>query len=272
MHACPYPSTNVDKTLALWQSNHFLLYPDVSLLLWSLDSECPSFIHCLSMPWYVPPSVSSMVCTSCSAYFFPCISAPRDSEVTCCNVFLPLRSPEVSPLHSATFFPCPDRSLLLRAPSCQCPLVAFNARLLTLSQWRVDLMPGLAMRWHFAPPCSAIRPRPQRLGCCNGGFISPATRSDTGSILGYGKCSAHNWQHPPPHLCISMPRGLTSLHPCWYHNCVRKPERSMGYRCVGSLPSSGLSNKPSKGLHPHNSAMYGLCIRKSPCAILPMHL
>ena len=57
---------------------------------------------------------------------------------------------------------------------------------------------------------------------------------------------------PPPHLCVSMPRGSTSPHPCRYHNRVRKPERSMGYRCVGSPPSSGLSNKPSKGSHPHS--------------------
>ena len=144
-----------------------------------------------------------MVCTSCSAYFFPCVGAPRDSEVTCRNIFLPLRSPEVSPLHSVTFFPCPDRSLLPQAPSRQCPSVAFNAHSLALSQWCVDLTPGLAMRWHFAPPCSAIRPRPQRLGCCNSGVISPATRSNAGSVLGRGKCSTHN-QQCPPLICASQ--------------------------------------------------------------------
>jgi len=35
---------------------------------------------------------------------------------------------------------------------------------------------------------------------------------------------------------------------------------------------STISNKLASGLSAHNSAMYGLCICKSPCAILPMHL
>jgi len=80
-----------------------------------------------------------MVCTSHLAYFFPCVSTPH--KVACHNISLLLWSPEVSPLHLVAFFLCPDRSLLPQAPSCQCPSVAFNACLLALSQWHIDLTP-----------------------------------------------------------------------------------------------------------------------------------
>jgi len=63
---------------------------------------------------------------------------------------------------------------------------------------------------HLPSPCFAIRPGPQCLGCCNGGFISPASRSDTGSALGHGKCSTQAGS-TPPHPCMSRPRGPTSF-------------------------------------------------------------
>ena len=64
------------------------------------------------------------------------------------------------------------------------------------------------------PPCSTKRSGPQRLGCCNGGFISPTSRSDAGSVLGPGKCSAHDRQHSPSSMPVNA-RGSASL----WHLC-----------------------------------------------------
>jgi len=78
------------------------------------------------------------------------------------------------------------------------------------------------MQRPFAPPPrSTIHPESQCLGRCNGGFISPASRSNAGSALGHGKCSAHDWQHLPSSIHVNT-RGSNSL--CVYaglHNCAR---------------------------------------------------
>ena len=51
---------------------------------------------------------------------------------------------------------------------------------------------------------------PQCLRCCNSGFISPASRSDTSGALSYGKCSTQAGS-TPPHPCMSRPGGPTSF-------------------------------------------------------------
>jgi len=158
-----------------------------------------------------------MVCTPHSATFFPCVSTP--CKVACRNVSLPLRSSEVSPLHSVAFFPCPDRSVLLRTPSHQCPSVTFFLTQRALGRHlaavrRPHARPCHAVPFCTCPPCSAIRPGPQRLGCCNSGFISTASRSDAGSALGHGKCSACDWQRSPSSVHVNAPEVRLPSHPC----------------------------------------------------------
>jgi len=79
------------------------------------------------------------------------------------------------------------------------------------------------MRRPFAlpPPCSAIRPGPQRLGRCNGGFISPASRSDARSALGHGKCSARDWQRLPSSICANAQESDSLCVCAGPYNCVR---------------------------------------------------
>jgi len=45
---------------------------------------------------------------------------------------------------------------------------------------------------------AAIRPGPQRLGCCSGGFISPASRPDAGSALGMAGAVPTTGSAPSP--------------------------------------------------------------------------
>jgi len=79
------------------------------------------------------------------------------------------------------------------------------------------------MRRPFAlpPPHSTIRPGPQRLGHCNGGFISPASRSDAGSALGHGKCSARDRQCLPSSVCVNARESDSLRVHASPHNCVR---------------------------------------------------
>jgi len=87
----------------------------------------------------------------------------------------------------------------------------------------IDPMLGLTMQRPFAlpPPRSAICPGPQRLRHCNGSFISPASRSNTGSALGHGKCSACDQQCLPSSIRVNAQES-NSLHVhAGPHNCVR---------------------------------------------------
>jgi len=87
----------------------------------------------------------------------------------------------------------------------------------------IDPMLGLAMRRPFTlpPPCSTICPGPQCLGRCNGGFISPTSRSDARSALGHGKCSACNWQHLPSSVHVNAQESNSLCIRAGPHNCVR---------------------------------------------------
>jgi len=87
----------------------------------------------------------------------------------------------------------------------------------------VDPMLGLAMQRPFTLPLprSAIRPGPQCLGRCNGSFISPASRSNAGSALSHGKCSARDWQHLPSSICVKARESDSLCIRAGPHNCVR---------------------------------------------------
>jgi len=94
----------------------------------------------------------------------------------------------------------------------------------TCSPFRsVDPMLGLAMQRPFAlpPPRSAIRSGPQCLRCCNGGFISPASRSDARSALGHGKCSARDRQRLPSFVRVNARESDSLCVRAGPHNCVR---------------------------------------------------
>jgi len=143
--------------------------------------ECSLFVHFLPLP------DRSSLCGPEPA------SAPREvAPFLCRDISLPLRPPEVSNLQPVALLPCPDRSLLSRpsVPLARPHPFRLNERPLALSQRCID--PA-----HAPPPCFAIRRGPQRLGRCNGGFISPASRSDAGSALGHGKCCAHDRRRFP---------------------------------------------------------------------------
>ena len=81
-------------------------------------------------------------------------------------------------------------------------------------------------------PCSVIHPGPQRLGCCNGGCISPASRPDASSALGHGKCSAHNQQRP---LIPALQRPRVHLPYVDLHDRGNKPERVRDTGDTGAL-------------------------------------
>jgi len=87
----------------------------------------------------------------------------------------------------------------------------------------VNPMLGLTMQRPFALPLprSTIRPGPQRLGRCNSGFISPASRSNTGSALGHGKCSTRNRQHLPSSVRVNAQESNSLCVCAGPHNCVR---------------------------------------------------
>ena len=73
----------------------------------------------------------------------------------------------------------------------------------------------------------------QRLGFHSNGFLSLASRFDTGGALSYGQCNT------PTRLCVPMLEGLTSSHPslCWCSQTV--PSRSRGSGDTGArIPPS----------------------------------
>jgi len=129
----------------------------------------------------------------------------------------------VSALHWATSFPYPFHILPLQAQPVGAPRILSNSMGTCLPFHSIDPMLGLTMWRPFTlpPPHSAICPGPQCLGHCNGGFISPTSRSNTRSALGHGKCSAHNRQHLPSSVCVNA-WGSDSLCICAsLHNCAR---------------------------------------------------
>ena len=71
-------------------------------------------------------------------------------------------------------------------------------------------------------PCSTICPGPQRLGCCNSGCISPASRSDAGRALSHGKCSAHDQERSPSSVCVNAwgPSLCQPLQPWQAHALI----------------------------------------------------
>ena len=157
--------------------------------------------------------------TGPSLFWFQFISIPHEvTSFWCPNVSVPLQSPEVSILHWFTSFPCPD-IFSLCMPSSWGPLALFP------TQW-VLAHPFAAVHWsHHAaafalPPCSTIHSGPQCLRCCNGGFISPTSRSDTGRVLGHGKCSTHDLQHFPSSMWVNA-QGSAPLCICaGLHSCA----------------------------------------------------
>ena len=91
--------------------------PDKSLAPLSLARECPSQGRILFVSWRIIPLRSPEVRAFTQSHPFPVcgpqlMGAPREvAFFPCPDISLPLRSPEVSALHSVVFFPCPDGSL-----------------------------------------------------------------------------------------------------------------------------------------------------------------
>jgi len=117
------------------------------------------------------------------------------------------------------------------------------------------------MRQPFVlPPCSTIRSGPQRLGCCNGGFISPASRSDAGSVLGHGKCSAHDRQRSPSSAPVNA-RGSASLRVCaGLHSCAKlalsfAPQRSPRADLFSGCAGAGVG-RTSSHCHHHTPPLH----------------
>jgi len=168
---------------------------------------------------------------------------------------LPLWPPEVSALQSVTPFPCPDKSLSLRAHLVGAPCdVAFFltqqalARHLTAVH-RPHARPRYAVAFRTSPPsCSTIRPGPQCLGYRNGGFISPTSRPDAGRALSHGKCSVHDWECSPSSV-VSTSGGPTSLASMSTFTTVPASPRGSGDTGdTGALPTADdvLLNGPSR--------------------------
>jgi len=146
------------------------LAPIISSIPTPKHSACPPSPYC-----------PQLVSAPCKVAFFHALTYPPSAA-----------SRGECPLLGCTL----SQSLSLRAPSCRSPLLGriifdpmsaclpFPRGASTLSQ----ALPCGGLR--TCSPCSAIRPGLQCLGCCNGGFVSPATRPDARSALGNGKCSA----------------------------------------------------------------------------------
>jgi hypothetical protein len=139
------------------------------------------------------------------------------------------------------------------------PLHSFrlNGRSLALSQRCVDPMPSLVallMQWPFtlAPPsCSTIRPGTQRLGCCSGGFISPASRSDAKNDLGIASAAPmtgnalliHACQRLgvrlPSHLCrpLHLCQACALIRPSAQPTCRLVQRLRRGRHCRPRTPS-----------------------------------
>jgi len=168
---------------------------------------------------------------------------------------LPLRPPEVSALQSVAPFPCPDKSLSLRAHLVGAPRnVAFFPTQQALARHlavvhRPHARPRYAAAFRTSPPsCSAIRPGPQRLGYRNGGFISPASRPDAGRALGHGKCSVHDRECSPSSV-VSTSGGPTSLASMSTFTTVPASPRGSGDTGdTGALPTADdvVLNGPSR--------------------------
>jgi len=115
------------------------------------------------------------------------------------------------------------------------------------------------------PPCFTIRPGPQRLRCCSGGFISPASRSDASSALGHGKCSARPHRQRSPSSVRVNARGSDLLPFCaGLHNRGRLALSFAPWR--GPHVSSAVAPTPTL------SAAYALVPSPSHIAIALPHL
>jgi len=154
----------------------------------------------------------------------------------------------VSP-HSVSFFSCPDKYLPLPSSARGWPsLDHFLLRLIehspTLSRRCLDSIPRLALCGglsHCPLPC--IRLALQRLGCCSGGFLSPASRPDAGGALGRGKCSARDRQRSVVLAC-QRPRDRLPSHLCWGSQPCQQargrqdiPETQVRLPLLATLPS-----------------------------------
>ena len=92
-----------------------------------------------------------------------------------------------------------------------------------------SLPPAVPALLHQIPVCPGLK----CLEFCSGGFLSPASRLDAGSALGHGRWSTRNRQRFPLFVRVNT-RGFDVPHiRVGMHNCASKPERFMGYRCVG---------------------------------------
>jgi len=198
------------------------MYPSLSHFFLCVAPPCKvAFFPCCDVsPPLWPPEVSAL--HSVAPLPFLCrpqhIGAPCKVAIfPCHNVPLPLRSSEVSALHWVALFPCPDRSLLLRAPTCQCPL---------------RHIPPDSMGTH-SPSCSGVSTQCQASTCSDVSHLpSPpalpyaqalntsdaamvalsAPPADPMPAVPLAMASAvPTTRSAPPYLCMSMPGGPTSF-------------------------------------------------------------
>jgi len=141
------------------------------------------------------------------------VGAPREVVFfPCPKASLPLWSPEVSTpkSHSLTgpWAPSLYGPHLVGAP---CKVTFFlTQRLVALLLWCVGPMrQALPCGGLSTPPFSA---GPQCLRCCNGGFISPASRLDTARASAMASAVPTTGSTPlHPAACVSMCEGSISL-------------------------------------------------------------
>ena len=148
------------------------------------------------------------------------MGAPREvAFFPCPDVSLPLRSPEVSALHSVVFFSCPDGSPLVGDPR----EVAFFPTQQALTRTLTAMHRPHARPRHVVavPTCSpyfAIGPGLQRLGCCSGGFSAPP--ADPTPAVPLAMASAvPTTGSALPRPCMSTLEGSPS--PVSYRQCQR---------------------------------------------------
>jgi len=100
----------------------------------------------------------------------------------------------MSAFYLVTLFSCPD-------PSFRPQLVGAPCKAVFIPTQQGLAQPLMVVRRPHARPrhaMAAIRPGPQRLGCCSGGFISPASRPDAGSALGMAGAAPTTGSAPSP--------------------------------------------------------------------------